>query len=223
MNCKDYQNLIIKFLSEEQVDNKLQDTIQEHLLNCDNCTKFAEEIMLLLDFYTNKAFEEIKETNAPDPEKIWNKVRAEIDPYKNRNKSFSKALLMILTVLITSSTLTAILTANFIKSRDSSEPTFVEKTLSYIGLIETPHQERMRRIKEQKVLIEYWNQRVQTRRHQWNQKLREAFERNLNEIDQAVAEYEKLLQENPYDEISSEMLDSAVREKLELLQEFAQL
>ncbi|GIU81871.1 MAG: zf-HC2 domain-containing protein [Acidobacteria bacterium] len=239
MNCKDYQNLIIRFLSEDRLDESLQDVLQEHLLSCDRCAKYAEEVMLLLDFYARKqtledSFEDSFEIKEPNHHRIWRGVKNAIGKesistksLKKQRFSFGRNVLAILAVALLSSTLTALLVANFVKPKESfeafSEPTFLEKALSYVGLLETPQQERLRRIKEQKALIEYWNQRIQMRQHQWNQKLREAFERNLSEIDQAVLECEKMLEKNPYDEVSAEMLDSAMREKLELLQEFAQL
>jgi CHASE3 domain sensor protein len=64
---------------------------------------------------------------------------------------------------------------------------------------------------------------VQARRNQWNRNLREAFDRNLREIDQVVAEYTQILEENPQDDLSGEMLDSALKEKMDLLREFSEL
>lgn len=79
------------------------------------------------------------------------------------------------------------------------------------------------RLKRQQLAIDYWNRRVSARKHQWNNNLRSAFDRNLNEIDSVVADYEQQLQRNPDDEISEEMLDSALEDKMELLREFAEL
>jgi hypothetical protein len=45
----------------------------------------------------------------------------------------------------------------------------------------------------------------------------------LREIDQTVYEYDKILQENPNDDLSGEMLDSALNEKMALLREFSEL
>ena len=53
--------------------------------------------------------------------------------------------------------------------------------------------------------------------------MREAFDRNLNEINQVVLEYDKILQENPQDNISGEMLDSALNDQMALLREFSEL
>ena len=55
--------------------------------------------------------------------------------------------------------------------------------------MDTPQQTRDRRIREQQAAIRrYWNTRVQVRRAQWDRNMREAFDRNMNVIDQAVNE-----------------------------------
>lgn len=79
------------------------------------------------------------------------------------------------------------------------------------------------RLREQQIAIDYWQRRVEQRKQQWNLHLRDAFDRNLRELDTIVAEQEKQLQVNPYDEVSEEMLNSALSDKMELLREFADL
>ena len=81
----------------------------------------------------------------------------------------------------------------------------------------------MRRLKEQQAVIDYWNQRVQARRAMWDDNLRRGFDRNLQAIDQAVFEYTTTLEHNPDDELSGEMLDSVLDEKMNLLREFSEL
>ncbi|MCA0254249.1 MAG: hypothetical protein LCH20_02050, partial [Proteobacteria bacterium] len=97
------------------------------------------------------------------------------------------------------------------------------RALSKIGLAETPKESRERKIREQQIAIDYWNKRVEARRLQWDKNLRDAFDRNLREIDQIVSEYTQILEENPQDELSGEMLDSALNEKVDLLREFSDL
>ena len=106
---------------------------------------------------------------------------------------------------------------------EPAEPTLFEKALGKLGLVDTPQQARERRIKEQQVAIDYWKKRVEERRAQWNAHLREVFDRNLNELNQVVSDYDRILQENPQDEISGEMLDSALNEQMALLREFSEL
>ena len=64
---------------------------------------------------------------------------------------------------------------------------------------------------------------MQTRRVQWDRNMRDAFDRNLHAIDEAVNEYTLILQQDPQDDLSGEMLDSALEEKMKLLRDFADL
>lgn len=78
-------------------------------------------------------------------------------------------------------------------------------------------------LRQQQLAIEYWQQRVNERRVRWNPKMREAFDRNMQVIDQAVQNSLRELERNPHDEVSEEMLNVALREKMELLREFSEL
>ena len=53
--------------------------------------------------------------------------------------------------------------------------------------------------------------------------MRETFDRNLKVIDQAVNDSFDALSQDPHDEVSEEMLNTALNEKLSLLKEFAEL
>ncbi|MBX7222480.1 MAG: zf-HC2 domain-containing protein [Blastocatellia bacterium] len=61
------------------------------------------------------------------------------------------------------------------------------------------------------------------RKMNWNPQIRRVFERNMAIIDQSLEECAAVLQENPHDAETEEMLLAAYREKLRLLQEFAAL
>jgi hypothetical protein len=79
------------------------------------------------------------------------------------------------------------------------------------------------RINQQQQAIDYWNQRVEYNKARWNPEMRETFDRNLKVIDQAVTASFDSLSNNPHDEVSEEMLNAALNEKLALLKEFAEL
>ena len=53
--------------------------------------------------------------------------------------------------------------------------------------------------------------------------MRDAFDRNLSVIDESVIEYTTILQENPDDELTGEMLDTVLNDKMDLLREFSEL
>jgi anti-sigma factor RsiW len=71
--------------------------------------------------------------------------------------------------------------------------------------------------------IDYWQQRVDERKARWNSRRREDFELNLKVIDQAVQERIRDLRENPHDEMTEEMLNAVLNNKVELLREFSDL
>ncbi len=77
------------------------------------------------------------------------------------------------------------------------------------------------RVQQQQAAIQYWNQRVEQRKARWSPQMREAFERNMSVIDQAVNDSREQLMQNPHDEISEEMLNAALTDKMELLKEFS--
>jgi hypothetical protein len=79
------------------------------------------------------------------------------------------------------------------------------------------------RMWQQEQAISYWNQRVETNKARWNQQMRDTFDRNLKVIDQAVNDSLNELNRDPHDEVSEEMLNAALNEKLALLREFSDL
>jgi hypothetical protein len=95
--------------------------------------------------------------------------------------------------------------------------------LSKVGLIDSPQQARDRKTQQQRAAIEYWDARVQARRTQWDRHTREAFDRNLQVIDETVSEYTTILERDPEDDLSGEMLDSVLTDKMNLLRDFSEL
>jgi len=251
MNCEHCQELISVFLDNE-LDETCSAEVREHLALCEPCSKVCEDLAMILDFCQMDADEAVLPPNPQAlwcriNNVIESEVQAEINK-ENKEKaeaaeakaaqagwfprkwnfSFMQIASAVLFVAVLSSVFTIIgirqysARANDLAS-SSAPPTLFEKILGKVGLMETPSQKRERIIKDREAAIDYWNKRVEARRAQWNANLRDAFDRNLNEINQAVNEYTKILQENPQDELSGEMLDSALDDKMELLREFSEL
>jgi Putative zinc-finger len=247
MNCEHCQQLISVFLDNE-LGEPNSTSVREHLAVCEACSKVCEDLAMIMDFCQLEADEAVV---PPNPQALWcrinnvieSEVQAEIVK-ENKEKanaevaqtgwlprrwnfSFMQVASAVLGIALISSVLTIIGIRNFTAVDNdisvNSQPTLFEKVLSKVGLMETPQQKRERVLKERESAIDYWNKRVEARRAQWNTNLRDAFDRNLNEINQSVNEYTQILQENPQDELSGEMLDSALDEKMELLREFSEL
>jgi len=76
---------------------------------------------------------------------------------------------------------------------------------------------------QRRQVIDYWNQRVELNKARWSPEMRETFERNMKVIDQTVADSMNELKRNPHDEISEQMLNESLNDKLSLLKEFSDL
>jgi hypothetical protein len=79
------------------------------------------------------------------------------------------------------------------------------------------------RFSQRRQVIDYWNQRVELNKTRWSPEMRETFERNMKVIDQTVADSLNELKRNPHDEVSEQMLNESLNDKLSLLKEFSDL
>lgn len=79
------------------------------------------------------------------------------------------------------------------------------------------------RVWQQQQVINYWNQRIELNKARWNPTMRETFDRNMKVIDEQVSESLNDLNRNPHDEVSEQMLNEALNDKLSLLKEFSDL
>jgi hypothetical protein len=75
---------------------------------------------------------------------------------------------------------------------------------------------------QHKASLNYWEQRVQARKASWNPRMRASYDRSVYVLDQTVSDSLNDLSQNPHDEIAEEMLNSALRDKLELMREFGE-
>jgi hypothetical protein len=240
MTCDECQEHISLFLDNELPD-ELSASIRVHLALCTECAKVCEDFAVILD--------SCRETSTADPlppnsNALWCRInniieseaKAEPRPEEKsrgffaRGFTFGQLATAVVGIALISSLLTIVGTKNYFEptgadytSRSTASQTTFEKVLSKIGLIETPQQARLKRFQEQQAAIDYWNRRVQERKAQWDARMRDAFDRNLNEIDQAVTDYTVILEKDPQDDLSGEMLDSALNEKMNLLRAFSEL
>jgi len=76
---------------------------------------------------------------------------------------------------------------------------------------------------QRRQVIDYWNQRVEVNKARWSPEMRDTFDRNLKEIDKAIASSLEDLKRNPHDEVSEQMLNESFNDKLNLLKDFSDL
>ena len=71
--------------------------------------------------------------------------------------------------------------------------------------------------------IDYWNQRVELNKPRWSPEMRDAFDRAMKVIDQSVTDSFNDLQQHPHDEVSEQMVNESLDDKLAVLKKFSDL
>ncbi len=243
MNCEDCKKLISPLLDNELDDRQAAD-VRAHLGVCSDCQRMCEEFTAILDASSSSDVSGSPDLLPPNSQALWCRINniieseqkpastAEAEQQRGRffHLSMPQLAAALVCIALISSLLTVVAIRNYnepadgdLQSRSAATQTTFEKVLSRVGLMDTPQQARARRLREQTAAIDYWNTRVQTRRALWDRTTREAFDRNLQVIDDSVNEYTLILEQNPDDDLSGEMLDSVLSEKMNLLRDFADL
>lgn len=237
MNCDECKNLISVFLDSE-LDAAVADNVRTHLALCADCARVCEDFASILDVVSDVPAGVLP----PNSQALWCRINNIIEnemkpappppePQRGRFWHFSLGQLTaaVMCIAVVSSLLTFVAIKNYagvepeVASGRTAERTLFERAMSRLGLAESALEIRERRIKEQQAAIEYWNARVQTRRTKWDPVTRAAFDRNMYVIDQSVSEYSMIVQRDPEDDLSVEMLDSVLADKMHLLRDFSDL
>ena len=207
---------------------------------CGDCAIVCEDFASILNICTGESADDLVPASS---KAMWcrinniieNEIKPEpkvIAPPQKRfwQFSFGQLATALACIVVVSSLATIIAIRSYsvpgtddFTTRSVATQTTFEKVLSKVGLMETPQQARDRRLKEQQAAIDYWNTRVQTRRVQWDRVTRDAFDRNLQVIEESLSEYTMILNRDPEDELSGEMLDTVLSEKMNLLRDFSDL
>jgi anti-sigma factor RsiW len=248
MNCEKCQELLSDFLDGALTDED-HSTLNTHLEECLSCYGAHRE----LDSIVSYCRDHRGEYDAPSNERaLWLRIRNTIESQQQSgvralaaaspattgravnwlsrlfNRQWELSLPQMAAAVAAIAIAVSFATAFGIRSMQSnvmpvatnatgsSPASMAVAAESYPGSLDD-------RMKQQQHLVDYWNKRVEQRKALWSVQTREAFERNLQVIDQSVADYRNELQRNPHDEVSEEMLDAAMNEKMDLLREFSDL
>jgi hypothetical protein len=233
MNCEKCQDLISDLL-DGALSQQDQITLNSHLEECLGCTDVRDDLQAIVGFCRAHR----GEYSAPPNEKaLWLRIRNMIEADATREvaapatrRSFWKdwigrswelsfpqlaasAAAIVLVVALS----TVVGLRRFQAGSVTTQTPVEDRNLSLAAA------NLRSRISQQQQAIDYWNQRVEYNKARWNPEMRETFDRNLKVIDQAVNNSFEALSNDPHDEVSEEMLNAALNEKLSLLKEFAEL
>jgi anti-sigma factor RsiW len=234
MNCEKCQDLISDYL-DGSISHPDRTTLSSHLEECLHCAEVRDDLQSIVGFCRTQR----GQYAAPPNEKaLWLRIRnmieagANVDtpaPAATRRSflsnwtarswelSFPQLAAMVAAIVLIVSLTTAVGLRGWQNGDLNAQAGLPDSGLS-VGAVDV-----QRRVSQQQQLISYWNQRVEYNKARWNPQMRETFDRNLAVIDQAVNDSFDSLSKNPHDEVSEEMLNTALNEKLSLLKEFAEL
>jgi anti-sigma factor RsiW len=235
MNCEQCQDLISDLL-DGALSHEDQSTLNSHLEECLGCADVRNDLHSIVDFCRIQRGAYV---SPPNEKALWQRIRNVIEagarpgaltalPARRRfwSDSVGRSWELSLPQLAASAAaivlVVSLSTAVGLRRWQSGETAKVKTPAGDASLSVAAANVR-NRISQQQQLISYWNQRVEFNKARWNPQMRETFDRNLKVIDQAVNDSVDALSHNPHDEVSEEMLNAALNEKLSLLKEFAEL
>jgi hypothetical protein len=228
MNCETCQELIHDLI-DGSITQRDEFTLNTHLRDCLNCESVRQDLASIVGFcHTQRGQYEAPSNEQALWLRIRNSVEAElprrINPNTDERGSFFSRWLgrswelslpqlaasaVAIVLLVSLSTVVGL--RRWGGYRVPAPVTQVEAS----NLNDRFFQRRQ--------VIDYWNQRVELNKARWSPEMRETFERNLKVIDQAVADSMSDLNRNPHDEVSEQMLNESLNDKLALLKEFSDL
>lgn len=231
MNCEKCQEQLSDFL-DGTLGHAEHVSISTHLAACSECAEAREEFNSILA----AARDAHEYLYAPaDEHALWLRVRDAVENEERmataaagaRGSFWSRLLnarfqlsfpqlasgVAALVVCVAFATAGAVryTSSNTAASRDRVVRRVVADDL-YPSTYVEPHEASLR----------YWQQRVEARKASWNPRMRASFDRSVHVLDQTVEESLADLRNNPHDEVAEEMLNSALRDKIELMREFGE-
>src|SRR6185436_10731717 len=231
MNCERCQELIGDLI-DGTLSGADESTLKTHLNECLDCVSVREDLTAILSYCSAHR----GEYEAPPNERaLWlgirNVIEAEMSsaepvlPVINetpRQKSwFSRSWelsfpqLASLTVGIV--LLVSLVTVVGLRRWQTTTPVIVDR------LSDSANASITDRVWQRQQVINYWNQRIEVNKARWSPDMRATFDRNMRVIDQAVNDSMNELNRNPHDDVSEQMLNEALNDKLALLKEFSDL
>jgi hypothetical protein len=234
MNCEKCQDLISDFL-DDALSHEDQATLNLHLEECLDCAEVRNDLQSIVGFCRAHRGEYAA---PPNENALWQRIRnvleagespiavasaaARRSPWKSwAGRSWELSLPQLvasaaaIVLVVSLSTAVALRRYQIGASAGPQASSTGGAGLSVADVHE--------RVSQQQQMISYWNQRVEFNKSRWSPEMRQTFDRNLLVIDQAVNDSFDSLSRNPHDEVSEEMLNTALNEKLSLLKEFAEL
>src|SRR5215217_4706561 len=228
MNCETCQDLIHDLI-DGSITQRDEFTLNTHLRECLDCDSVRQDLASIVGFCrTQRGVYEAP----PNEQAMWLRIRNSIEaelPNRVSTKSDSQSSFLsrwlgrsweLSLAQLAASTVAIVLLVSL------ATVVGLRRWGGY-GVITTPAPVEASnvndRVWQRRQVINYWNERVELNKVRWSAEMRETFDRNMKVIDQTVADSLNEVNRNPHDEISEQMLNEALNDKLALLKEFSDL
>ena len=229
MNCEKYENRI-----SDLIDGSLTprdcDEIEAHLRECPDCNDARADLHALVEFCREHRGEY---EAVPNERAMWlrisNTLEAELASGKSvavpagagwwfrlTNRSWQLSFPQLATSIAAAVVVAVLATIVGMKVMNGGVRSSGLTVASDISTVKD-------RYRQQQQTIDYWNKRVELNKARWSSEMRETFESNMTVIDAAMNDSMGRLQQNPHDEVSEDILNAAMSDKIALLKEFAEL
>ena len=235
MNCEQCQELIHD-LVDGQISQRDEFTLNTHLEQCLDCESVRQDMAAIADFcQTHRGEYEAP----PNAQALWLRIRnvieaenggriaAKAEPSRPSflsrwlNHTWQLSLPQLAAATVAIVFLVSLMTVVGLRRWGGNE---VRVDRAYTATSDVNGTSDVNdRVFQRTQAINYWNQRVEMNKARWSPQMRETFERNLRVIDEAVANSLNELNRNPHDEVSEQMLNESLNDKLALLKEFSDL
>ncbi|MCA1636607.1 MAG: zf-HC2 domain-containing protein [Acidobacteria bacterium] len=239
MNCDQCQELLSDFL-DGTLKGGDRARLDVHLDECLSCADAREEFEAILSVARASREEFVA---PPNEHALWLRIRNSIESDAGLSRASARsasiqsegfwarllnrrweltlpqmatavAAIAVVVSLVTTLGLQYLTSGGAAAGRNSLAE--VERGQSLRGLYQQGY------LEPRQASLQYWQGRVEQRKASWNPRMRESFDRSVTVLDQTVSESLSDLEQNPYDEVAEQMLNSALHNKIELLREFGE-
>jgi Putative zinc-finger len=231
MNCESYQNLLSDLI-DGSLNPQDKHKVEAHLSTCTNCAAAQTDLNALVGFCREHRGEY---EAVPNERAMWLRISNTIESelaatmpaavpagtgwwFRLMNRSWQLSFPQLATTVAATLVVAVLLT--FLGTRMFGGSGVSTSGLTVAGGDVTTVKDRYR---QQAQVIDYWNNRVELNKARWNPQMRETFDQNMSVIDAAVNDSMGRLSQNPHDEVSEDILNAALSDKIALLKEFAEL
>ena len=230
MNCETCQELIHD-LVDGNISRADESILNTHLNDCLDCESVRQDLAAIVGFCQTRRGEYeappneqalwLRIRNVIEAEQRGNNVIALVDPKQSfwgrlMGRSWELSLPQLVASTAAIVLLVSLTTVVGLRRLGTDVP-------ATQATVQAQASDVNDRVYQRQQAINYWNQRVELNKTRWSPEMREVFDRNMRVIDEAVANSLNELKKNPHDEISEQMLNESMNDKLALLKEFSDL